>query len=216
MKSKIFKKFFAIDQNEYYFSIIGGEFYLAIRTFIDFVARLGPFKWKHRETQYLKTVKIPPSIQEFMRLFATLFEGAEEHKDWPTMLDDMRSGLKRDVIMAMYDVRESELTQNPDNENSINKFYADRLLQIYDTYELSWENDTVKTYLKDGWTFLMQIYAGVATRNIWLAQVNDDLITFMELKAFGNAKASVIVKDDRLLLNKTIIDAFINAVEGGN
>lgn len=216
MKSRIFKKFHAIDLNEYYSAVIGGEFYLAIRTFVKTVLHIGPFRWRRNETQYFQTIKIPHSIMEMLRSFATWMEGEEETTDWLATLDQFRAGLKRDVITSLYELRESELTKNPGNEKAITKFYADRLLQIYDTYDLSWECDVVNTYLKEGWTFLLQVYAGVATRNIWLAKVNDDLINLMELKVFGNQKASVVVRDERILLDKTIIDAFVKSAEGGN
>jgi len=223
MKSKLFKEFHKRDLNEYVYAILSNEFYYGVRTIVPVLARFGLFRWRTTETQYLQVIKFPPSMVELLGSISAIMHLNEEvangiinpsDTEYVPTLEEVRDALKRDIIVALGEMKESELTQNPENEKAIGKFYADRLLQIYDQFALSWTNPVVEGYLAKNWVFLMQVYAGVATRNLWFARIQDDVVNLMELKVFGSEKDNEVVRDSRLLLDKEIIDAYLERVQG--
>lgn len=208
---KTFKKFLTIDWNDYMSAVVNDEFYLSIVSKFVVTRQWLFFKWKSVEQQYQKTIKMIPTVLQFLSVWSATLEAS----DPDFTIDAMRQSLKNDLILTIGDEQETELAIHPEQETLITKAYGAKLLEIHNQFDLSWENPVVLAYLSQGWQFLIQTYAGVATRDVWLVRMQDDLMDVMMLKLFGKEDDSVVALSERLLLNKQIIDAYLESVLGG-
>lgn len=218
MLSKLFKKFMTIDFNEYYWAFINGEFYISVASMFTYTRKFLFFHWEVKGLQYLKTVKIPPHLFQLLVMFSRNLESEDPIENM--VLTKLTDVLKKDTIAELLDMKEADMKlhdaeNNKEVELQITKDYSERLLNIYDMFELSWTNTVIKGFLKIHWEFLFQDYAGVGTRDIWLARVEGDLIHIMQLKVLGSEKNNEVVLVEKLLLNKRLIDAYVlNALKG--
>lgn len=215
---RLFKKFASLDSNEYYSAVINNEIYFGISSIFRYNRAIlgGLFALKTVEEQYFHTMKVPEIILQLLVRFVDLEDG---ESFWLQEEIDKIEDQLSDATVAMFGALAESIDEADPNRDTkladILKRSKDRISSNVELFANSWKNASLTDYLNHDWHFVFKEYAGVATRNIYLARVQEDLMTVLMIKLFGNDKDNEVVEVKRLLMDKDLIIAFLdNTLKG--
>lgn len=208
---KLFKKFYLVDNNAYYYAVIGGDAYFGVSSLYHYKTVSPVFKIvkDHLEEQYFQSVKIHPSIGKYLVEFA---DGSDEDT-----LEMYRTTV-RDKAISDIAGQETELLLHAsgfEERKEITTMFTKSYSGAYDMFDeklCGWENLGIQDLMSRGWTFLSFEFAGQATRNIWLGRKHEDLIHIVRIKLFGSPKNNEMVDYQRVLMTRRIAQEYLEKI----
>jgi hypothetical protein len=218
MKRKLFKKFHTIDSNDYYSAVIAGDAYFGVASNYFYRTRLlGLVDVSRVEEQYFHTVKIPDSIMCYVLAFLNTREiGIEIH--FPSEREHLAEKMIKELTEHNEMAEQRDMTA--EQYLDVRKAYKSMYDTVYAMFYNDWDNSLVEDMCNKGYTMVLSEYAGVATRNVWLANAYDDLVVFVQIKLLGSAKDNLVVDFKRVLMDAEVAQRFVdqiaeNTAQGG-
>lgn len=218
MKRRIFKKFYEIDFNDYYYAILGDDLYYGVASNYYYATKFLGFKIHRKEEQFFKTIKLPFVLMMYLNRFL--------HKDEDTVdgewsLVAQRGSLETGMMTELSGLHDQlidrcmkdESDNHTEELKKIKEFVKEQTLLIQSRFSLDWNSDVINAYLNDGWIFLFSEYSGTATQQIWLGMYMDDIFNVVAIKLLGKPDRNRVVDLQNIILNTELISAFLDAVQ---
>jgi len=204
VKRRLFQEFGQLDNNRYYYANIHNEFYYGVSTLFHYKERSVWGDKDLAEEESFITTKIPEAVMVFLERFV---QHVEEQGVEGGAMDfvKVREQIKEKMIDSVLSVSEPTPTV---------MMY---LQKVSDSFYYDWTNKAVNAYLEGTghWTPIYFEYNGLASRMVWLARSNGDVIDIINLKLFGKAEENEVTSLKRILLTADLVELFLDKISSG-